>query len=99
MGDSQVVTNEDIYTIPGGEICQVCGLRYYARSMGGPNMCSACDCGFSGHALIEAQRAEIERLRTHLKELIEYIELDSEYPYSMIQNARSALEPEAPQKL
>lgn len=50
------------YTIPGGEICNGCGLRYYNRSAGGPNVCPACDCGFTGAEMVKAQRAEIERL-------------------------------------
>lgn len=51
------------YTIPGGELCNICGLIYYSRSAGGPNVCPGCDCGFTGATLVAAQRQEIERLR------------------------------------
>lgn len=52
----------DPYSIPGGEICKVCGLRYYRRSFGGPGICPACDCGDAGPQRLKAQRDEIERL-------------------------------------
>ena len=62
----------DPYTIPGGMLCTVCGLRYYSRSMGGPGICSACDCGFTGGTLIKAQRDEIDRLRGALERVMHY---------------------------
>lgn len=54
---------DDPYSIPGGMICTVCGLRYYQQSMGGPGICPACDCGFTGATLVKAQKDEIERLQ------------------------------------
>ena len=60
------------YTIPGGEMCTVCGLRFFRRSMGGPGICPACDCGFTGPALVEAQRKEIERRDQQLKESVDH---------------------------
>jgi hypothetical protein len=63
-----------------GELAEYTQLKKYAASLGQRTY-------FDLHA-------KNERLRAHLKELIEYIELDSEYPYSMIYEARSALEPE-----
>lgn len=65
---SEILTT-DPYHIPGGELCTVCGLRFYQRSYGGPGICSACDCGFTGSVLVEAQRKEIERLEDCIKGL------------------------------
>lgn len=57
------------YTIPGGMLCTICGLRYFNKSMGGPGVCPACDCGFTGATLVKAQKDEIERLRARVAEL------------------------------
>lgn len=43
--------------------CVVCGIKNYPLSMGGPTICPACDCGYSGPQQIAAQRGEIERLQ------------------------------------
>lgn len=56
----------DPYYIPGGELCTICGLTFYNRSMGGPGICPSCDCGNFGLAAIQRQAEEIQRLREEL---------------------------------
>lgn len=60
------MTNLNLHDIPGGELCRLCGLTFYARSMGGPGVCPSCDCGFSGPVVVERQAKEIGRLRDQL---------------------------------
>lgn len=83
------------YTIPGGELCKICGLTYYSRSYGGPNVCPACDCGFTGASLVEAQRKEIEQLRALVREMLELADNwpGVAYTYDLESRAREALEP------
>jgi hypothetical protein len=45
--------------------CVVCGARDYSLSMGGPSICSACDCGYP------PAPAELIRLRSVNTELLE----------------------------
>lgn len=40
--------------------CNVCGLNYNMASLGGPGICSVCDCGIP---------AEVSRLRARVSEL------------------------------
>lgn len=53
----------DVYAIPGGMLCRICGLRYYSHSWGGPGVCPSCDCGNFGPAIVQRQAKEIERLQ------------------------------------
>jgi hypothetical protein len=52
----------DPYHIPGGELCKICGLTFYDRSMGGPGICPSCDCGNFGAPVVQAQGARIAAL-------------------------------------
>ena len=61
----------DPYTIPDGELCKVCGLTFYQRSFGGPNVCPSCDCGNFGAPVVQLQAKEIERLRAELEKMTE----------------------------
>lgn len=65
------MTNPD-YTIPGGMLCTICGLRYFNQSMGGPGICPGCDCGNFGAALVQRQGKEIERLSAALQQCNEH---------------------------
>lgn len=56
----------DPYHIPGGEVCKICGLTFYARSFGGPNICPSCDCGNFGQTAIQRQRDMIAALEQRL---------------------------------
>jgi len=52
----------DPYHILGGELCTHCGMRFYSRSMGGPGIFPACDCGQFGLTQIKAQGDRIAEL-------------------------------------
>jgi hypothetical protein len=86
------MTNQ--YEIPGGELCTICGLRFYNRSAGGPGICPSCDCGFFGPGAIEAQRKEIERLNALLNRQIE-INTDLDKQITDLVLKRRADEPSA----
>jgi len=58
------------YTIPGGMLCTICGLRYFNQSCGGPGICPSCDCGNFGAAMVERQGKEITRLRAALERIV-----------------------------
>ena len=53
------------------DLCRICGCTFDSPSFGGPGICPACDCG---HQPVEAQRKEIERLKTATAQLASALE-------------------------
>ena len=51
------------------DTCSICGMQFSVRSYGGPGICPACDCGFTGASMVKAQREEIERLQAEVRDL------------------------------
>jgi hypothetical protein len=63
--------DDDRYTIKGGMLCQICGLRYYRMSCGGPGICPSCDCGNFGQPHVQRQGARIRELEAAAKAMFE----------------------------
>lgn len=53
--------------------CVVCGETDYPLSMGGPNICSYCDCGYSLKGRLKEYGDKNNKLRAEVKRLKEEI--------------------------